>query len=427
MSEDAEAKGFWDGVNSKLKKEIGMIFRGKSIAEYKDSDIQSLIENKVPESKTLDYKRELKFDEKSKVEFIYDVSSFYNTEGGFMVIGLDEEKDEDGRNIGLPKMPDIAIIVQNYDGLLLKIQDVVRQSTNPAIANLFFSPLLTVSGSNVYIIGIPKARSLPAMVTYGNNNRFYKRKANGKYSLDTYELYETFNQINSIEKRIGEFIKERQYNVSENIFWPNIGSLSSIIMHVIPVDVYTSQIDNFSSYETENYLKSTLSPPGHDGYSTRYCLEGFHLFHNRRFNDDSEIVPYNLLFRNGSTETFTNEPFYKQLDGSVVVMGEEILEVMKDQLEKNLRLYKKFSIESNFYLSIRMNNLKCMNLYPSRLGRNGFNNFNELQLPITLMQTDSREIKIKLKSIMDILWQSVGENECPAIKFDKAFASFPKE
>lgn len=404
-----------------------MIFRGKSIAEYTDSDIQSLIENKVPESKTIDYKRELKFDEKSKVEFIYDVSSFYNTEGGFMVIGLDEEKDEDGRNSGLPKVPDSPVIVQNYDGLLLKIQDAVRQSTNPAIANLFFSPLLTVSGSNVYIVGIPKARSLPAMVTYGNNNRFYKRKANGKYSLDTYELYETFNQIDSIEKRIGEFIRERQYNVSENIFWPNISSLSSIIIHVIPVDLYTSHIDNFSSYETQNYLKSALSPPGHDGYSTRYCLEGFHLFRDKHFSDDHEIVPYNLLFRNGSTETFTNEPFYKQPNGSVVVEGEGILEVIKEQLEKNFRLFKKFSIESYFYLSIKLNNLKGFTLNPSRLGRNDFNNFNELQLPITLMQTDPREIKIQLKSIMDILWQSVGQNECPAIKFDKIFDSFPKE
>lgn len=57
-----------------------MIFRGKNVSDYTAEDIQSLIENKVPESKLLDYKRELQFEEKSKVEFIYDVSSFYNTE-----------------------------------------------------------------------------------------------------------------------------------------------------------------------------------------------------------------------------------------------------------------------------------------------------------------------------------------------------------
>ena len=72
-----------------------MIFRGKNINEYTVEDVQSLIENKVPESKILDYKRELQFDEKAKVEFIYDVSSFYNTEGGCIVVGLDEEKDEE--------------------------------------------------------------------------------------------------------------------------------------------------------------------------------------------------------------------------------------------------------------------------------------------------------------------------------------------
>src|ERR1035437_3577105 len=120
-----------------------MIFRGKNISEYTALDIQSLIENKVPESKHLDYKRELKFDEKSKAEFIYDISSFYNTEGGCIIIGLEEEKDEQNKNTGLPKIPDTEVIISNYDELLLRIQETIRQSTNPSITNLFFSPLIT--------------------------------------------------------------------------------------------------------------------------------------------------------------------------------------------------------------------------------------------------------------------------------------------
>lgn len=404
-----------------------MIFRGKNISEYTDSDIQSLIDNKVPESKILDYKRELKFDEKSKVEFIYDVSSFYNTEGGFIIIGLEEEKDETGINTGLPKIPDTKLPVINYDELLLKIQDTVRQSTNPAITNLSFSPLINISGSEIFIVGIPKAKSLPAMVTYGNKNRFFKRKANGKYSLDTLELYETFIQINNVEKQITEFVRERQYNVSENLFWPNIGALSSVLIHVIPANFYNSQVENFSSHEVEDFLKKTLSPPGNESYSTRYCLEGFHLFQNRRFDNDLEIVPYNLLFRNGSTETFTNEPFSKQSEQSLLINGEGLLYVIKEQLEKNFLIFKRFSIEPFFYLSIKLNNIKNMNLTPRPISRERYNNFNELQLPITLLQNNIMEIKKQLKNIMDILWQSGGANECPDNTFNKVFDKFSIE
>lgn len=370
-----------------------MLFRGKNILEYTNVDIQSLIDNKVPESKILDYKRELKFDEKSKGEFIYDVSSFYNTDGGFLVIGLEEEKDEEGKNNGLPKIPDTDVTVTNYDGLLLKIQDIIRQSTNPAITNLSFSPLINISGSEIFIVGIPKAKSLPAMVTYGNHNRFYKRKANGKYSLETFELYDTFIQINTIEKQITEFIRERQYHVSENLFWPNIGSLSSILIHVIPATFYNSQIENSSSHEVEHFLKTTLSPPSAGSYSSRYCLEGFHLFQNRRLASELEIVPYNLLFRNGSTETFTNDHFFKKSEESLLVNGEGLLYVIKEQLEKNFLIFKRFSIEPFFYLSIKLNNIKNMILTPMAINRERYNNFNDLQLPITLLQNDIKEIK----------------------------------
>ena len=401
-----------------------MIFRGKNIKDYAADDIQSLLENKVPESKLLDYKRELQFDEKSKVEFIYDVSSFYNTEGGCIIVGLDEEKDAENKGLGIPKMPEKVIAIENYDNLLLRIQDSVRQSTNPSITNLQFSPLISLNGSNVFLIGIPKTKSLPAMVTYGNNNRFFKRKANGKYFLDTYELFETFNEINLLEKRIKSFIQDRQIKVSEDIFWPDLGRLSSILIHVVPVTFFDSQIDNFSSYEFQNLIKSLLSPPGHEGYSTRYCLEGFHLCQNRRFNVDGELIPYNLIFRNGCTETFTNQPFYLQPNKALLVSGETIIEILKEQLEKNYLVYKKLSIEPSFYLSIKLNNVQNMFLTPREISLGRYHNFNELQLPITLLSSDIVEVKNQVKSTLDILWQSVGANECPANEFKKVFDRF---
>lgn len=401
-----------------------MIFRGKNVADYSAADIQSLIENKVPESKNLDYKRQLNFDEKSKVEFIYDISSFYNTEGGCIIIGLEEEKDEQGKNTGIPKMPDTKITISNYDELLLRIQEVIRQSTNPAITNLVFSQLLTLSQSHVFVIGIPKTKSLPSMVTFGNNNRFFKRKSNGKYLLDTYELYETFTQINVLEDKIAAFIKERQYNVAENLFWPGIGALSSILIHVIPLNSYTSQIENFSSLELKNYLAIALSPPGNASYSTRYCLEGFHLFQNKPVGNELDIIPYNLFFRNGSTETFTNEPFYKQPNGSLIVSGEDLLDVVKTQLEKNFLICRKLSIEPIFYLSVKLNNIKNMLLTPREISLGRYHSFNELQLPITVLPNDVEEIKKQVKNMMDILWQSAGANECPPSSFNKVFDKF---
>jgi predicted HTH transcriptional regulator len=69
-----------------------MLFRGKKIAEYSSIDTV-LNRKKVQESRILDYKRECKLAlEQDKSEFIYDVCSFYNSEGGCIIYGLEEEK-----------------------------------------------------------------------------------------------------------------------------------------------------------------------------------------------------------------------------------------------------------------------------------------------------------------------------------------------
>lgn len=393
-----------------------MIFRGKKIEDYLESDIQLLISNKVPESKDLDYKREIKFDEKGKTELIYDVCSFYNTDGGCMIIGLDEE----GKNTGIPKLPDTKISVLNFDQAISRIEETIKQTTNPQITGLSFSKLLRINDSDIFLIGIPKTKTLPAMVTYNNVNRFYKRKSNGKYTLDTYELYETFIQVTIIEEQIGDFIKQRQKSVLKNKFWRKIGSLRSFIIHMIPLSVFNSQIESFSSEVLKSIFKNQLKLPGHHISRHRYCLEGFHLFSNP--DDPHQKISYNLIFRNGCIETFTNEGIYETDPGKPNLYSDEVLKILKEQLENNFRLFQKIGIDFPFYLSIKFNNTDNLGLVVGSNDKfHGRFEYNSLQLPISLLTNEVLEVKKQIKNMLDILWQSFGANECPQLEFDKAF------
>lgn len=63
----------------------------KDIKQIIQSDIQELIDNSVPEGKTIEYKRELpKKSDKAKKEFLADVSSFANSSGGDLILGIEE-------------------------------------------------------------------------------------------------------------------------------------------------------------------------------------------------------------------------------------------------------------------------------------------------------------------------------------------------
>ena len=57
-----------------------------------EADLSNLISNGIPESPVIDYKRDTyENSDKGKREFLADVSSFANTIGGDIIIGMDEE------------------------------------------------------------------------------------------------------------------------------------------------------------------------------------------------------------------------------------------------------------------------------------------------------------------------------------------------
>lgn len=76
----------------------------KPIDDIDISDINFLVENQVPEKRTLDYKQELPEDNKDGTKaFLADVCSFANSMGGDLIYGIKEERDEPGKTTGIPQ------------------------------------------------------------------------------------------------------------------------------------------------------------------------------------------------------------------------------------------------------------------------------------------------------------------------------------
>ena len=67
-----------------------MPFADKSPAELTEADLIDLIGVEA-EGKSLDYKRDLVGStDANKKEFLYDASSFANSQGGYLIFGMDE-------------------------------------------------------------------------------------------------------------------------------------------------------------------------------------------------------------------------------------------------------------------------------------------------------------------------------------------------
>ena len=142
-----------------------MYILGKRADQLNADDIKRLVQNQVQETKSLDYKRELKLgQDKERKEFLFDITSMFNTEGGCLIFGIEERKDNKGQNTGTPESI-TGILIDNYDKLSQQIEDIIKGNTEPSINNITLNHI-TVEGQSVLVIGISKGIGLPAMVTF---------------------------------------------------------------------------------------------------------------------------------------------------------------------------------------------------------------------------------------------------------------------
>jgi len=81
-----------------------MYLLNKRADELEAENIKRLVENSVQESKSLDYKKELKLDDKDKREFLFDISSISNTDRGCLIYRIEEKKDANGHNTSTPPL-----------------------------------------------------------------------------------------------------------------------------------------------------------------------------------------------------------------------------------------------------------------------------------------------------------------------------------
>ena len=136
------------------------------------------------ESKYIEYKRSLpgKTDD-AKREFLCDASSFANTEGGYLVFGIEEANGRATRLTGLPGI--------NPDDEILRLEQMLRDGVRPPLT-VETAAVLLDGGSVAIVMRISKSWNPPHQVTFQKAARFYASASNEKYQLDVDELRSVF-------------------------------------------------------------------------------------------------------------------------------------------------------------------------------------------------------------------------------------------
>lgn len=261
------------------------MLEGKPLETIDESDLQNLITNQIMEGKKYDYKKDMIGNSAhERKEFLFDVSSFANCVGGYLLLGVEEAK-------GVPiKIQGLSI--GNEDAEKSRLDQLIQSGIQPRTNPIHQIHIVTLKNSKkVIVIRISNSLSKPHMVTLDKTNKFYSRNSAGKYLLDVGEIRNLFMMSEGAIQKVKDFRTERLGIIArgETQIPPDTAKM---VMHIVPLSISErnniidiNRIDNFD----------LLTPMRSDGYRKRYDFEGVFLYYNVK----SQSYPdtYTQIFR----------------------------------------------------------------------------------------------------------------------------------
>lgn len=262
----------------------------KPLATLTETDLRRLIDEKVPESKQIEYKRELPDGgDKGTVSFLRAVTAFANTQGGDLLYGIEAK---DGIPITLS-----PLTMTSGDQVVQRFENLCRDGVEPRLTGVQYQFVSLDGGGSALVVRIPKSWSTPHRVSAGNHAHFYGRNSAGAYQLDVAELRQAFTLSDTVVERIRSFRANRLLALGSDEAPVRLKEGALIVLHVIPLQAMVSdfRIDIASN---SNALQK-ISPIGASGWNQRINLDGRLTFHPV---SDEGSYGYAQLFRNGIIE-----------------------------------------------------------------------------------------------------------------------------
>lgn len=254
--------------------------------------IRRLIENDMLEGLELEYKRELSMNYEGHPEtFLGEVTSFANTRGGHLIMGVDEKDDGRVELYGI-EVDDLDEEIGRWDRLL---QDCVE----PRLPSYEIVPV-EVDDELVLVVQVPESMLGPHRINRRGTREFYGRSPNGKYPLDIDELREAFRISERRGEEVREFRARRIAKVRGRRTPVPIPDGPATVLHIIPYDAAASG----SRIDPNALLQKGVDLPPFNrkmGGRSQPNLEGLICAWTGESLDEG-YWNYTQLFRNGAIE-----------------------------------------------------------------------------------------------------------------------------
>lgn len=262
--------------------------------------LESLRENEVAESRTLDYKERLPENGDDKKDLLQDVTAFANSVGGDLIYGV-RERREKNQATGEPEaIVGLNLATETLDQAVLRIENMLLDGIEPRVSGARVLPIRRGGDPPCLLIRVPRSTLGPHWVAYRGARRFYGRGDAGNFLLDWGQIREGFVEAHGAQERLARFRRERVIRLLAGETPIPTAAGAKIIFHALPlspVDVWPA----FRTLDVPTQVIDGMAPLGGSPSNWRYNLDGF-VVHTVR--TELEQQTYSQCFRDGGLEGF---------------------------------------------------------------------------------------------------------------------------
>jgi hypothetical protein len=375
-----------------------------SLENMTSETLDGLVANPVREKHTIDYKASTYGAKHAqRREFLADVSSFANTVGGDLVIGIEEK---DGLPVGVS-----GVATENIDNEIQRLQQIILHCLEPRLTGVEMHPVLLSNGNHVLVIRIPRSWNAPHRVILEGHDKFYARDTNGKHPMNVDELREAFTLSDRVEQRIRGFRRERFQAIKTSQTFEPLSDGATLILHLIPLSAGTTH--NVFSVKAMQGKQQLLGPMGSGG-SPRINLDGIIVYSRFVAAEDhkQESDAYTQLYRNGAIEAVA---VFMPWDDKKVIPSVEFEKWLIQALESYLQAQRELGIAPPVYLFLGFAKagqyrfaVNPAKFFPSGPRSGGRLDRDDIELGETVIEDLTEKPATILHPLIDQVWQAFG-------------------
>lgn len=380
----------------------------KPLDQIDQAALERLVTDQVHEGRTLDYKRDISIsNDEHRRELARDVSSFANAAGGDIVFGVEEAKDENGKNLGYPEKI-IGVECPNFDDTKLRIENIIRENIDPRIHGVAIRKIDDFERGHVIIVRIPRSWNAPHMVSYKSQTHFFSRNSAGKHPLDVREIKAAFLEGTEAAARVRRFRDERLGRViaGETPVPLDTTDAATLVVHLVPVALDSSS--GLDVVALSKDLRKMQPLGGSAGFHNRLNLDGY-----LTYTAPSQTPQhcYLLAFRTGAFEGVDLMPIFRDgypiphffagpIERSVLGIATAGLDVIRSSLASPVSLH--FALLGAKGVRIRHGDIE------KPWDRDVAIDRDPLILPDVLIESGDSDLSSLLRPMFDAFWQSSG-------------------